>query len=218
MKRILKFLRTTLVGGLLFLVPIVVLGIVLGKALALAHKIVDPLAEHLPVESVIGLRTPMLLAGGVIVLFCFLAGFFARTMLARKLVSGLEGAVLSNVPGYEFLKRMGESMLGVEKEGSFPVVVVRFDDVSQIGFRIEVLENGLVVVFVPGVPNANAGEVYLLPPDRVSPVGVQPARMLKCLKRLGMGSDALLRGFPISAASAKQSMNQPGSEKQNHQS
>jgi hypothetical protein len=42
--------------------------------------------------------------------------------------------------------------------------------------------------------------------------------MLKCLKRLGMGSDVLLRGFPISAASAKQAMNQPGSEKQNHQS
>jgi uncharacterized membrane protein len=62
MKRLLKFLRTTLVGGLLFLVPIIVLVVILGKALALAHQLVDPLAEHLPVHSVIGLRTPMLLA------------------------------------------------------------------------------------------------------------------------------------------------------------
>jgi uncharacterized membrane protein len=203
MKKILQFLRTTLVGGLLFLVPIVVLMIVLGKALALAHKIMDPLAKHLPVESVIGLRTPMLLAGGVIVLFCFLAGFFARTVLARKIVSGLEVAVLSNVPGYEFLKRMSESMLGVEKDGAYPVVLARFDDASQIGFQIEALENGIVVVFVPGVPNPNEGEVYLMTPDRVSPVAVPPARALKCLKRLGAGTNALLRGHPIGAVSAK---------------
>ena len=162
MKKLLQFVRTTLVGGLLFLVPIVVLGIVLGKALGIARKIVEPLAAHLPVHSIIGLQTPLLLAVGGIVLLCFLAGFFARTLLARKIVNRLETAVLSNVPGYEFLKRMGESTLGVEKDGGYPVVLVRFDDAAQIGFQIGVLENGRVAVFVPGVPNANAGEVYII--------------------------------------------------------
>jgi uncharacterized membrane protein len=197
MKRLIQFVRTTLVGGLLFLVPIVVLVIVLGKALALAHKIADPLATRIPVQSVIGLRTPMLLAIALLVLFCFLAGFFARTALARKIVSGLESAVLSNVPGYEFLKRMTESMLGVEEEGSYPAVLARFDDASQIGFQIEVLENGLIVVLVPGAPNANAGDVYFMKPDRVTPLKVPPARAQKCLKRLGAGAGALLRGLPF---------------------
>jgi uncharacterized membrane protein len=203
MKNLLQFVRTTLVGGLLFLVPIVVLVIILGKALALAHKVVDPLAEHLPIESVIGLRTPILLAITVLVLFCFIAGFFARTALAQKLVGGLEAAVLSNLPGYEFLKRMGESMLGIEQEGAYPAVLVRFDDACQIGFRIAGPESGLVAVFIPGVPNANSGEVYLMSPNRVSPVEVPPARMLKCLKRLGVGSSALLRGLSIATATAK---------------
>ena len=44
MKKFGHFLRTTLVGGILFLVPIVVLIIVLSKALAIAHKLVDPIA------------------------------------------------------------------------------------------------------------------------------------------------------------------------------
>ncbi|MGD0350212.1 MAG: DUF502 domain-containing protein [Verrucomicrobiota bacterium] len=206
MKRIIQFLRTTLVGGLLFLVPIVVLVIVLGKALVLARKIVDPLAEHLPVHSIIGLQTPLFLAIGGIVLLCFLAGFFARTVLARKIVNRLEESVLSNVPGYEFLKRMSGSTLGVEQDGAYPVVLAHFDDASQIGFRIEVLENGFVVVFVPGVPNASAGDVYLMNPDRVTPLEVPPARALKCLKRLGAGSNALLRGFSIAAAP----VNRPG--------
>ena len=195
MKNILQFLRTTLVGGVLFLAPIVVLVIVLGKALALAHQVVDPLAEHIPVHSVIGVRTPMLLAIGVIVLFSFLAGFFARTAAAKRLVSRLETTVLSNVPGYEFLKGMSESMLGVEKQEAYPVVLARFDDSWQIGFRIEGPENGLVVVFIPGAPNPQSGSVYFMTPDRITPANLPLGATLKCLKRLGAGSHALLRGL-----------------------
>jgi uncharacterized membrane protein len=200
MKRMLQFVRTTLVGGLLFLVPLIVLVIVLGKALALAHQFVDPLAARIPVESVIGLRTPRLLAIGVIVLFCFLAGFFARTALAQKIVTRSEAAVLSNVPGYEFLKGVGGSLLGVEQKAAYPVVLARFDDAWQIGFRVEGLENGLVAVFVPGAPNPQSGAVYFMTRDRVTLADVPPAATLKCLKRLGVGSDVLLGGLSVGAA------------------
>ncbi len=203
MKPRLQFLRTTLVGGLLFLVPIMVPAMIFGKAVAVARQVVDPLAGHLPFASVIGLHTPVLLAVGLVVLFCFLTGFFARTRLAQKIVDSLESAVLSNVPGYEFLKRMGESMLGVEKEGTYPPVIVYFDDNSQIGFQVETLASGVVVVFIPGVPDANAGEVYLMPADRIAPINLPLAATLKCLKRLGAGSGALLRDHPLGATTAK---------------
>lgn len=215
MKPLLQFLRTTLVGGVLFLAPLVVLAMLLEKALLLAHKFVQPLAEHIPVHSVIGLKTPMFLAIGVIVLFCFLAGFLARTALAKKVVGGLEAGVLSNLPGYEFFKRAGESMLGVEREGAYPAVLARLGDAWQFGFQIEVLEAGMVTVFIPGVPSANSGQIYVLTADRVSPVGVPPARMLKCLSRLGVGSSALLRGNSINAAMAKQTASQPCSQEPN---
>ena len=203
MKRIFKFLRTTLVGGLLFLAPIVVLIILLGKALALTHKFVDPLAARLPVQSIIGLRTPMLLAVALIVLFCFLAGLFARTAFAKRVVNDLETMVLSNLPGYEFLKGMGVSILGVENKGAYPVVLARFDDAWQIGFRVEGLENGLVAVFVPDAPNPQSGAVYFMTSDRVKSAGISTAATLKCLKRLGVGSDALLRGLTGGTESAK---------------
>jgi len=214
MKPILQFLRTTLVGGVLFLVPIVALAILLEKALALAHKFVEPLAEHIPIHSIIGLKTPLFLALGLIVLFCFLAGFVARTVLAQKVVGGLEKAVLTNLPGYEFLKRIGESMLGVEREGAFPAVLVRRGDGWQFGFQIEVLESGMVAVFIPGVPNAHSGQIYLLGSDQIVPAGVPPARVMKCLGRLGVGSSALLRGLNLASVIAQPTGNRPGSESQ----
>jgi len=216
MNPMLKFLRTTLVGGVLFLVPIAALAILLEKALALTNKFVEPLAEHIPVHSIIGLKTPLFLAIGLIVLFCFLAGFVAQTVVAQKVVRGLERAVLTNLPGYEFLKRIGESMLGVEREGAFPAVLVRRGDGWQFGFQIEVLESGMVAVFIPGVPNAHAGQIYLVGSDQVVPAGVPPARVMKCLSRLGVGSSALLRGLNFESANVKPTGNPLSSEKRNH--
>ena len=197
MKPLLQLLRTTLVGGLLFLVPIIVLVVVLGKALAVARRVVDPLAERLPVHSVIGLRTPMLLAIAIIVVFCFLAGILARTALAKKLVRSLERAVLADVPGYELLKGMGESMLGVEKQTGHQVVLARIEDVWQIAFLVERLEGGHVAVFVPGAPNPLSGSVYFMTQDRIKAVDIPAAGAMKCLRRVGAGSSALLRDLLI---------------------
>jgi uncharacterized membrane protein len=198
MKRILLFLRTTLVGGLLFLVPIVVLVIVVGKALTIANKIADPLAARIP-----GLHSPMLLAGALIVLVCFVAGFIARTRLAQVLVNRLENSVLSNLPGYELLKGISASVLGVENEDAYPVVLARFDDAWQIGFRIEALDNGLIAVFIPDAPNPQSGAVYFMAADRVEACNIPLGATLKCMRRLGAGSRDLLQGVSVGAAPAK---------------
>ncbi|MGB6909821.1 MAG: DUF502 domain-containing protein [Methyloceanibacter sp.] len=204
MKSILPYLRTTLMGGLLFLVPITALVIVLGKALGLAHKLMDPLAVRIPVESVMGLRTPMLLGIVVIVLFCFFAGLFARTALAQKIVHGLEEAVLSKIPGYEMLKSTGESIVGVENQKAYSVVLVRFDEAWQIGLRIEELQNGLLVIYIPGAPDPLSGSVYFMTSDRVVPTRIPIAATLKCLKGLGGGANTLLHGL------SGDTMNGPG--------
>ncbi|MCX6922579.1 MAG: DUF502 domain-containing protein, partial [Verrucomicrobia bacterium] len=153
MKRMLQFTRTSLVGGILFLVPILVLAVILGKAFGIAHKIVMPLAAHLPIESVLGLETPRVLASALLLFFCFLTGVFARTACARKIVNWLETALLYNLPGYEFIKTMSENFLAAEKEHVYPVVLARIEDSWQLAFLIERLEGGLFAVFVPGTPS-----------------------------------------------------------------
>src|SRR5262245_22776569 len=157
MKRVFQFLRMTLAGGILFLVPIIVVAVILGRALGLAQHIVDPLATHIPIDSVVGLRTPKILAVLAIIAFCFLAGFFARTLFARRIVGWLDSAILSNLPGYEFFRGVGESVLGVEQHATHQVVLARFDDNWQIGFLLDRLDNGLVAVYIPSAPNPHSG-------------------------------------------------------------
>jgi uncharacterized membrane protein len=192
MKPILKFIRTSLVGGILFLLPIIVVAIIAGKALAIAHKIVGPLAAHLPMESVIGLDTPKLLAIGLLILFCFLTGVFARTALAQKGINWLETSVLSNVPGYEFFKNLSGNLLGHETKQTYPTVLARIEDAWQLAFLVERLEGGHVAVFVPGVPSPQSGSVYFMTEDRIRLLDIPSPAATKCLKRYGLGANALL--------------------------
>src|SRR5262245_51226276 len=101
MNAFLKFVRVTFLGGILFLVPLLALVFIFQKALALSHAIVRPIATHLPFESLLGLETPKFIAIGLVLLFCFLTGLFARASFAQRSVSWLGNSVLSFIPGYE---------------------------------------------------------------------------------------------------------------------
>jgi uncharacterized membrane protein len=194
MKSVFHFLKATLLGGIVFLIPMIVLIVVLGKAFEVSRKVVAPLSERIAVESVGGIETPRLLAIAIIVFSCFLAGLLARTNLARQFVRWLESTFLSHLPGYSFMKSLGESMVGMEKEQTLEVVLARIEDAWQIAFLVERIEGGHVALYVPGAPGPWSGCVYFMSDHRIKPLDVPLKSALKCVKSLGMGSNALLRG------------------------
>jgi uncharacterized membrane protein len=183
----------TFIGGLFFLAPIVILAVIIGKALVIAGRLVKPLADRIPIDSVLGLRTDWILAILLILFFCFLAGCLARTAAAKKVVTWIETTLLSNVPGYEYFKMLTGTALERGQAEHWEVVLARNDDSVRLGLLIERLDNGMVAVFLPDSPNPRSGELHLMTPDRVTPVSTAPAGALKCLKRLGLGTNELLR-------------------------
>ena len=194
MKSMLRFFRATVVGGILFLVPVIVLTIVISKAFQIARAAVRPLSEMIPVESVGGVTLAKLMAIALILLFCFLAGLFARTTAARRMINWIEASLLSNLPGYSVMKGMGESAAGVESDKPHEPVLARIEDAWQIAFLIERIEGGNVAVFVPGAPSPWSGSVYFMTEDRIKPLDAPVMPALSCLRRLGIGANALLKG------------------------
>jgi len=92
-----KFLRTTVLGGVVFLVPIVVLAILIGKALQWTGKLATPLARVLPIETIGVIAIVHILALAILILVCFVAGLAAKTAAARRLVSSLESNILERI-------------------------------------------------------------------------------------------------------------------------
>jgi len=195
MKKLARFMKTTIKGGIWVLIPLVVLMVVLDKAHQLASKIVAPLAHLIPLDSILGLGVARFLAVVAIVFFCFLAGLLAKTQIVRRSIDWLEATVLSNLPGYEYLKRIGADLAGLEDEKNHPVVLARIEEAWQIGFLVETLENGYHAVFVPDAPRPWAGgSVYLMTEDRFKRLDVSLPAALKCVRRIGHGSKELFTG------------------------
>ena len=191
MKRILDFLKTTVIGGLIFLGPVVVLVILIGKALKFAIAIVEPLDEWIPIHSVAGIALVNVFAIVAIVAVCFVAGLLAKTSLASRFVVEAETRILWKLPGYALIKGLSESFASDGNDVSLRPVIARMDDAAEIGFEIE-RASGVVVVYVPGAPNPWSGSILLMDEERVEPLDAKMVDVIGCLRALGRGSTQLL--------------------------
>ena len=79
-----EFLKATLAGGVLFLLPVVLVLIVLHRAMSYALGAAKPISHLLPVESVIGDYGENALAIFMLILVSLLAGLVARTREDRR--------------------------------------------------------------------------------------------------------------------------------------
>ena len=106
MKKLLNFLSTSVIGGLLVVAPVVLLVFILGAVREIVVSLVAPVAGILPVERVGGEHVANVVATGLIVGFCFLVGLAARTAIGSRPGGWVEGAVLRRVPAYGLLKTL----------------------------------------------------------------------------------------------------------------
>jgi uncharacterized membrane protein len=189
----LKLIRTTIVGGIIFLIPIAILIAVIAKGLQATGVIARPVAAVFPVY-IGGIAVAQVLAIVFLLLICFMAGLLARLALARRAVGALEANVLSRVPAYALLKTKTQSMLSPDDIEGMSVVVMRFDDSWQIGFEIERVEGGKVALFLPGSPDPWSGSVCIAEEDRVTPLDLPVAAVANMARRLGRGANEALRG------------------------
>ena len=195
MKSLTAFLKTTIVGGALYLVPIALILVVLGKVHAITSKLVAPMAQQLELHDVGGIHVARLLAIVGVVVACFLAGLFARTAIAQQLVGWLERAILSNLPGYSVVSTLGADVAGTgDAQSHMKVVLARIEDSWQLGLLVERVDETHSAVFVPGAPDPKSGSVYLMTDDRFKQVDVRIPQAMKCIKGLGVGSRELLAG------------------------
>jgi uncharacterized membrane protein len=191
----LKFLKTTMVGGILFLVPIIIFIAVIGKALELTKKLAAPLSVLIPLDSIGNIAMVNLLALGIVLLICFLAGLAAKSTLARKSIGNLESRVLSKIPVYGLLKSKIDAIVQPEKAEGMKPVLARFDDSWQIAFEVERIQGGLVGIYLPGAPDPWSGSVCFVTEDRIQPLELTLLPVLRTLKSLGKGSNDQLSEY-----------------------
>jgi len=93
-QRAFRFLKTTFLGGVVFLAPVLLLVVLAVKAAALLRRLARPLEAVLPINTFVGIIVADVIAVAVIVLLCFLGGLLARLSLANRFIKKAEAGVL----------------------------------------------------------------------------------------------------------------------------
>jgi uncharacterized membrane protein len=192
MKALVEFLKTTLIGGLLIVVPMYLTLLLLGKALKGMVALLGPIVALLP-ERVH--HFGQILAIVLVVLVCFMLGLIARTGLGRRAIEAFERRVLERMPGFAMLRSVVRRVSGTSDDAQFQPVLVEIEDALTPAFIVEELDDDRFVVLVPSVPTPAAGSLYILPRQRVHWVDVPVTEAVAVITRWGTGTSKLLKAM-----------------------
>jgi len=185
MTSLFHFLRATLTGGILFMLPMVLVIMIFNKARLILVTLSAPLAKRMP-ELIIGLDGSNLLAIFLLVMICFVSGLVFRSMKVRSAVRGLEDGLLSYVPGYALLKSIAADAIGTDADNKMATVLVNDGETWNVAFLVE--ENKeYCTVFIPEAPRHDSGEVKIVPTSWVRKTDVPTSKAARSLKTYGKG-------------------------------
>ena len=187
-----SFILTTVIGGLVFLVPLMFLIFILGKAVGFMMVIAKPLADWLPVDTVGGIALANLIAILAVILVSFLAGLVARHTFAGDFVKKLESSVLMKIPGYTMIKGIKSGFDTSEADGMKPVALT-LGSAERFALEIEKLPDGRSMVYVPSAPSAWSGITQILPADQITYLDVPVTRIMDMTEKYGHGADTILQ-------------------------
>ena len=192
-KALVEFLKTTLIGGLLIVVPVYLTVLLLGKALKGMIALLGPIVALFP-ESLH--HFAQIIAIALVVVVCFMLGLMARTGLGRRAIAAFEQRVLERMPGFAMVRSVVRRVSGSSDDAQFQPVLVETDEETLTpGFIVEELDDDRLVVLVPSVPTPAAGSLYILPRQRVHWVDVPVTEAIAVITRWGSGTSKLLKAM-----------------------
>ena len=197
-KKSFGFLKTTAIGGLIFLLPLIVIGALVGQIVPIVLSIATFLSDYIPVKTPAGIAMLIGLALGIVLLLCFAADLVARWSIGRSLSRLIEKNLILLFPRYAIYREQLKGSIGGDhnKPEMLPVLV-RLDDMTRIAFEAERTDDKLVSVYMPGSPDPWSGWVVFMSPDRVERLDIPFSEALGICERMGRESLYLLKPSPI---------------------
>jgi uncharacterized membrane protein len=192
MKHIISIIKTTVIGGVIFLIPFFIVVVIIMKAMELVGKIIRPWAIKLGVDGFAGKATITILVAIILILLCFVAGMIAKSGRFTSRFPMLDEMADRLIPGYEILKaQSGEA--GVENvRDAWQAICLKTEDGWFIAFIVEKNASGYCTVFIPHAPKMESGEVRLLPLASMEYLPITAKEARQYLKRFGAGAAGIL--------------------------
>jgi uncharacterized membrane protein len=202
MQKIKSFIKTTLLGGLVVILPVTIIAVVFRWLILTVTGWIQPLTDLILAKSDMREFLADLIVLAVIILFCFVIGLLMKTAGARWVFHKLETRVLKAAPGYNLVKETINQFLGRKKSPFSSVALVRIFENQTLctAFVTDEHPDGSYTVFVPTGPNPTSGQIFHLQKEFVHPVDVGVDETMRSILSCGAGSSSLIQSLSKTTA------------------
>ena len=193
MSKIKIFIRTTLFGGFLIVLPIIVLIFVLKWFFDFLTSYIRPITNLLIETTNIERVVASLIAIAIMLIIFFIVGLIVQTKIGKIFFEFMEERFLKRVPLYKIIKETVIQLFGGEKILFKGVALVRpFGNDTLITAFITDQIDDYYTVFVPSAPAPTGGYIYHIHKDNVTIIDYPVEEAMRTVLSLGAGSKILL--------------------------
>lgn len=184
-----NFIRITIAGGILFLIPVGVIVFIIAKTINFLYDLSKPITARLPFRNVAGVGVNTLMSIILLLLICFLAGIFMKTKLAKRMIQWLEDRVLVYVPGYSYIRARSTDFFSSEKTHAWKPATIFVDDNEVICFVIDESED-YCSIFLPSSPVPSSGSICVREKKNVTFLPINVAEAVSMIRQFGKGASS----------------------------
>ena len=193
MGRLMDFLKTTAMGGLFVLLPVLLLYLIIAEALDLIVVLATPIADLFPKATFDRINYPVLLGLILILAVSFLIGLALRSLTGRRIKDWIERKALGRLPAYGALKNLTTAFAEAKEKDKFrPALLDSGAGQKEIVYVIEDHGDGQLTVLVPWSPTAFAGSIKIVEEELVELMDANLGDVSRALSYWGVSLRELL--------------------------
>lgn len=195
LRRLNRFISTTIIGGLVVVLPLALLVVLIRFLVQFFGQLVNPIISLLGLETYIPHWAALFITFLIILLAFFFIGLIIRTRFGSRLFAIIETNWLKKLPFYNTLRETVQSFFGTKNTPFKQVVLVDVYGTNTLmtGFITAELGNDLYTVFAPTGPNPTNGFIFHVTKEQLTFLDVKPEDAMRTIIGVGVGSDILFK-------------------------
>ena len=194
MKGIGEFLKTTVIGGLFILLPLLLLELMLVEIFQLVVALATPIADLFPKAWIEAIDAPEQVAVILILLASFVLGLVAKSGMGRRFGGFIERNTVGRIPLYGVLKGLAARLIEIGEGSAFkPAMLVSPDGHREFSYLIEDHGDGNATVMLPWAPTPLSGSVKIVPMKQVELLDASLGDLTRVLSHWGVGARELIK-------------------------
>jgi uncharacterized membrane protein len=183
MQNILKHLRSHLLAGIVFLIPLFVILVIIHNLFTRLTGLGTYLMQALGLETIFGINSIPVATVILLLILFYLGGWLVKLSHANRVRDWAENSVLKYVPGYLTYKAQMLEKVSTEKDTRTPVLINTAHG-KRPGLLVDD-QHEEAIVFFPNSPDSNNGEVLLVEKRQVTRLNISVDTFFNSMQNFG---------------------------------